>query len=236
MSHRLRILSRIRKALDAPAMPSEATCAEAVAERIAHPLQHWPLRSIRADEPAGVSKQALIGRFKAQLGRLGADLIEVGSVAEIPAALANYVAANVADDAAGLARIRMGSDAFLAALPWSSTSGLEIATGKAEAADVIGVSRAIAGVAETGTLVLVSGADNPVTLGYLPETHIVVLEAGAIVASYEEAMQSVLVATGGRMPRTVNLITGASRTGDIGGKIVMGAHGPRRVAVVLWAA
>ncbi|WP_198151072.1 LutC/YkgG family protein [Hyphomicrobium sulfonivorans] len=216
-------------------MPSETARAEAVAERIAHPPQHWPLRSIQP-EADGVSQQALIGRFKAQLARLGADVIEARSVAEIPAALAQYIATNVADDAAGLARIRMGSDAFLAALPWSSTSGLEIATGKAEATDVIGVSRAIAGVAETGTLVLVSGAENPVTLGYLPETHIVVLEASGIVASYEEAMQSVLVATGGRMPRTVNLITGASRTGDIGGKIVMGAHGPRRVAVVLWSA
>ncbi|MDH4982244.1 lactate utilization protein [Hyphomicrobium sp. D-2] len=217
-------------------MPSETARAEAVAERIAHPPQHWPLRSIQTADPEGAAQLTLIGRFKAQLARLGADVIEVGSVAEIPAALANYVAANVADDAAGLARIRMGSDAFLAALPWSSTSGLEIAAGMAEAADVIGVSRAIAGVAETGTLLLVSGAENPVTLGYLPETHIVVLETGAIVASYEEAMQSMLAATGGRMPRTVNLITGASRTGDIGGKIVMGAHGPRRVAVVLWSA
>ena len=43
----------------------------------------------------------------------------------------------------------------------------------------------------------------------------------------------VLAENGGTMPRTLNLVTGASRTGDIGGRIVMGAHGPRRVAVFL---
>ncbi len=43
----------------------------------------------------------------------------------------------------------------------------------------------------------------------------------------------VLAENGGTMPRTLNLVTGASRTGDIGGRIVMGAHGPRRLAVFL---
>jgi len=90
-------------------------------------------------------------------------------------------------------------------------------------------------VAETGTLVLASGSGSPVTVGLLPETHIVALRADAIVASYEEACARVLEANAGAMPRTLNLVTGASRTGDIGGKIVMGAHGPRRLAVVLVA-
>ena len=95
------------------------------------------------------------------------------------------------------------------------------------------MSRAVAGVAETGTLALASGADNPVTLGFLPDTHIVVLRADTIVGSYEAACALVRAAADGAMPRTLNLVTGASRTGDIGGKIVMGAHGPRRLAVVL---
>ena len=71
------------------------------------------------------------------------------------------------------------------------------------------------------------------TLGFVPDTHIVVLRADAIVGSYEEACAMVLAETGGVMPRTLNLVTGASRTGDIGGKIVMGAHGPRRLAIFL---
>ncbi len=71
------------------------------------------------------------------------------------------------------------------------------------------------------------------TLGFLPDTHIVVLRASQIVAHYEQAFELVSAETGGSVPRTLNLVTGASRTGDIGGKIVMGAHGPRRLAVFL---
>ncbi len=97
----------------------------------------------------------------------------------------------------------------------------------------VGLSRAVAGVAETGTLALASGPDNPVTLGFVPDTHIVVLRADTVVGRYEEACAMVVAETGGVMPRTLNLVTGASRTGDIGGKIVMGAHGPRRLAIFL---
>ena len=105
--------------------------------------------------------------------------------------------------------------------------------GRAQDGDTTGLSRAVAGVAETGTLALASGPDNPVTLGFLPDTHIVVLRASQIVAHYEQAFELVSAETGGAVPRTLNLVTGASRTGDIGGKIVMGAHGPRRLAVFL---
>ncbi len=35
------------------------------------------------------------------------------------------------------------------------------------------------------------------------------------------------------MPRSLNFISGPSRTGDIGGRIVLGAHGPRRLAVIV---
>ena len=161
---------------------------------------------------------------------LGVDVIDVASVGEVPLAVAGYLAALDLPQ-----RIRRGSDPQLAAIPWESAAGLGIDIGAAEEGDAVGLSRAIAGVAETGTLVLASGSGNPVTVGLLPETHIVVLRADTIVASYEEACARVLEANAGAMPRTLNLVTGASRTGDIGGKIVMGAHGPRRLAVVLIA-
>ncbi len=171
-----------------------------------------------------------VAQFRQFQRALGVDVIDVASVGEIPLAVAGYLAA------LGLPRIRRGSDPQLAGLPWESAAGLGIDIGAAEEGDVVGLSRAIAGVAETGTLVLASGSGNPVTVGLLPETHIVVLRADTIVASYEETCARVLEANAGAMPRTLNLVTGASRTGDIGGKIVMGAHGPRRLAVVLVAA
>ncbi len=119
-----------------------------------------------------------------------------------------------------------------AALPW--TDALARDTGAALAGDTAGLSRALAGVAETGTLVLASGPLNPTTLALLPETHLVVLRRAAIVGGYEDAMALVAAELGSAdLPHTLNLVSGASRTGDIGGRIVMGAHGPSRLAVIL---
>jgi L-lactate dehydrogenase complex protein LldG len=106
--------------------------------------------------------------------------------------------------------------------------------GAADPGDEASLSHAAAGVAETGTLVLASGPDNPVTLSFLPETHIVVVEAKDIVGGYEDAWAIVRERFGeGQMPRTVNMISGPSRTGDIGGRLVLGAHGPRRQCVIV---
>jgi L-lactate dehydrogenase complex protein LldG len=94
----------------------------------------------------------------------------------------------------------------------------------------------LAAIAETGTLMLLSGADTPTTLNFLPDTHIVVVRAGQVVAGYEDAWDMVREKAGGdpaAWPRTINLITGPSRTGDIEQRIQLGAHGPRRLHVVL---
>ena len=221
---RERILAAVREAL--PGNGKDRARHRAVAERLAQPPLH----------PSGAGAtpmppDALAACFKAHLQRLGADLIEVAREDEIPSAIANDLAA------LGLPpRLRRGTDGLLASLPWQTAPSLTVETGPAEARDTAGLSLAIAGVAETGTLVLASGPENPVTLAFLPETHIVVLSADAIVSQYEEALAMVLASSGGRLPRVVNLVTGASRTGDIGGKIVMGAHGPRRLAVVIYGA
>ena len=89
---------------------------------------------------------------------------------------------------------------------------------------------AFAGVAETGTLIMRSGPNHPTTLNFLPDTHIVVIRKSQVVGTYEDAWDRLRE---GDMPRTVNLITGASRTGDIEQTIFMGAHGPRRMHIVL---
>ena len=81
---------------------------------------------------------------------------------------------------------------------------------------------------------LTSGAAGPTTLNFLPENHIVVLKASQIVGPYEDAWDRVRAAEGeGRLPRTVNFITGPSRTGDIEQTLEMGAHGPRRLHIIL---
>jgi L-lactate dehydrogenase complex protein LldG len=89
----------------------------------------------------------------------------------------------------------------------------------------------LAAVAETGTLMLISGPETPTTLNFLPDTQIVAMRAGQVVASYEDGWD--LVRSRGPMPRTINFVTGPSRTGDIEQRIQLGAHGPRRLHVIL---
>ncbi|HEY8245753.1 MAG TPA: LUD domain-containing protein [Hyphomicrobium sp.] len=215
-----RILGGIRTTLDADTR--EATRRQGTARRLAHPVVHP--RPGRSCPPAG----ELMQQFKDFQRTLGVDVIEVAASSEIPAAIAGYL------QALGLPmRLRRGADPLLAAMPWDSAPSLTVDSGAAQDGDTTGLSRAVAGIAETGTLALCSGAANPVSLGFLPDTHLVVLRADNIVGGYEEACRMVLAENGGTMPRTLNLVTGASRTGDIGGRIVMGAHGPRRLAVFL---
>ena len=100
--------------------------------------------------------------------------------------------------------------------------------------DEVAVTRAFAGVAETGSLMLLSGPEGPTTLNFLPENNVVVLDAAAVVGFYEDAWERVRARYGaGTMPRTVNFITGPSRTADIEQTIQLGAHGPRRLHIVL---
>ena len=128
----------------------------------------------------------------------------------------------------------MGADAQLAALPWDMTPEVERVFGPANGEDRAALSRALVAAAETGTLVLVSGADNPTTLSFLPETHFILIRASDVVGSYEEAFDRLRAIYGeGSLPRTVNLISGPSRTADIEQTIVRGAHGPKRLHVVI---
>ena len=89
----------------------------------------------------------------------------------------------------------------------------------------VGVGRAFAGVAETGSLLVRSGPDSPTTLNFLPAVHIVCLTAEDIVGPFEDAWDR-LRTPDAPVPRSVTLITGPSRTADIEQTLQLGAHGP----------
>jgi L-lactate dehydrogenase complex protein LldG len=98
--------------------------------------------------------------------------------------------------------------------------------------DRLGITGAFCAIAETGTLVLLAGADAPTATALLPDTHIAVLGAERIVAGMEEAF-ALIRSERGRVPRAIHLISGPSRTGDIEQTIVVGAHGPYRVHILV---
>ena len=106
--------------------------------------------------------------------------------------------------------------------------------GRSDGGDLNAVSHAFGGVAESGTAVMVSGPENPSTLNFLPDNHIVVVAAKDIAGDYERVFAKLRATYGkGQMPRTVNFITGPSRSGDIEQTLLLGAHGPRRLHVLV---
>jgi L-lactate dehydrogenase complex protein LldG len=214
-------LAKIRKGLDDGRSLEERQAT--VAARLRSPPQH----DLPARAKVGPKDQRTL--FEGYLTGQSATVVSVATRDDVPEAVAEYLRANNLP-----ARLRVGGDAYLADLPWSKTPALDREGGKAAPSDEASLSHATAGIAETGTLMLCSGADNPVTLNFLPETHIVVVDATDIVGGYEAGLAKVRERYGkNQMPRTVNMISGPSRTGDIGGVLVMGAHGPRRLCVIV---
>jgi L-lactate dehydrogenase complex protein LldG len=130
--------------------------------------------------------------------------------------------------------VRRGDDPRLAAMPWGRERTLTVATGRSDGSDLVAVSHAFGAAAETGTVMLTSGPDNPTTLNFLPDTHIVVLHAKDLAGDYETLWQRLREArSDATMPRTVNWITGPSRSADIEQTLILGAHGPRRLHVIV---
>jgi L-lactate dehydrogenase complex protein LldG len=127
-------------------------------------------------------------------------------------------------------RLVMAADPALERLDWPTM--LEIRRGRAEDADAVGLTTAFAGIAETGTLMLLSDRAHPTTLAFLPETSIVVLAADRVLRAYEDGLR-LLREEQSALPRSINFVTGPSRSGDIEQTIQLGAHGPKRLLVLL---
>ncbi len=217
---REQMLAAIRAGLGVSAGDKTRT-AEVAARLERHPRGTVPDR-------AKGDAAALTALFAQMLKGQAATFEWVAREADIPAAVARYLR-----DLNLPARARIGGDEMLTSLPWKDAAALEIASGAAQPDDQVGITHALAGAAETGTLFLASGPDNPTSLNFLPETHIAVIRRGDIVGSYEEAWDRLRARYGdGKLPRAVNLISGPSRTADIEQTMVMGAHGPRRLHVI----
>ena len=217
---RSQILGSIRRALRRDALPADK--AAALEARLGDPQPNL----IPARARGGA--EAVVELFVQMAGNVQTTFSRVKSPRDVPGAVAEYLASQNLP-----AAFAMAPDPELDAVPWAERPTLSIRRGRTEGTDQVSVTGAFAAVAETGTLMLTSGPSHPSTLNFLPETHIVVLPAGKVVGAYEDAWARLRAARDGTLPRTVNFVTGPSRTGDIEQRILMGAHGPRRLHVVL---
>ncbi len=165
--------------------------------------------------------------FVAMAKEAAATVTPVASLAAAPGTLAEFLSAHDLPNRGVLA-----PDPDLEAIPWHYVKRLDLRRGKAKDEDAFSVTGAFAGIAESGTLMLLSGPASPTTLNFMPLAHVVILMAKRIVGTYEEAWAR-LRARGKGMPRNVNFITGPSRTADIEQTMQIGAHGPRYLHIVL---
>jgi len=186
-------------------------------------------RNLVPARASALDRSGRVDLFVAMAEEVQTSVARVAGLAAVPEAVATYLAGENLP-----AELVMAPDAGLDEMPWHERPLLQIRRGRAEAQDQVSLTPCLAAIAETGTLLLVSGAATPTTLNFLPDTHIVVVRAGQIVAGYEDGWDLVRerVAAEG-WPRTINLITGPSRTGDIEQRIQLGAHGPRRLHIIL---
>ncbi|MCH7832641.1 MAG: lactate utilization protein [Proteobacteria bacterium] len=199
-------------------------------ERARRRLDHHRANLIPARGRLGA--KARLDLFIREAEKVDATLARVSSAAGVPREVARYLAKN---NLPMTLKVAPGDpDLFI---PWTKQTLLSVEEGPADGADPTSVSRAFAGVAETGTLVLLSGPESPTTLNFLPPTHIIIVSAAEIVGDYEEVwarLRKEKTGTDGRfMPRAVNWITGPSRTADIEQTLLLGAHGPQRLHIVI---
>ncbi len=218
---RAAILERTRASLGV--RPGDKARAAVVDDRLAKPA-----RNTIPDRAKGDSVR-LRSHFTARLEEAQASVARIPSLSGLPQAVTGFLKNHNLPQA-----LRMGDDETLAAADWSKTPHLERKFGPAAETDTVGLATAFAGIAETGTLMLTSGAANPTTNNFLPETHIVVVPGSRMLGSYEDGWDALRAGRSeGEMPRTVNYVSGPSRTGDIEQKLLLGAHGPRRLHVII---
>jgi L-lactate dehydrogenase complex protein LldG len=192
-----------------------------VAARLAsHPVGVVPARGQRAGG-------ALVDLFATMVEAAAGTAARI-EVSGVPAAVAAYLRGHNLPLA-----VRHGDDPRLATLPWQETA-LQVRRGASDGSDIAAIAYAFGAIAEIGTLVLISGPDNPTTLNFLPEVHIIAVNAADIAPDLETVMARLRARFGaGALPRTVNMITGPSRSADIEQTLVLGAHGPRKLHVLV---
>jgi len=213
------ILTAVRRGLKRGALPADQA-AMLRGRLAAHPRQLIPARS-------RLPHHQQVDLFVRNVEKEFGSVTRVADLDAVPGAVADYLAAQNLPG-----HVIMAPHPELQAIPWSARPLLDIREGRAQGTDTVSVQHGFAGIAETGTLMLPSAPDRPVTLNLLADTEIAVLRASAVVGAYEEGWDRLRVEVG-FMPRNVMFITGPSRSADIEQTLELGAHGPRRLHIVL---
>jgi L-lactate dehydrogenase complex protein LldG len=210
---RAAIMGRVRAALN---VSGARTTQHASAEEYLLRNQRGPQPTLEGD---------LVQRFIDWSVRQASTVERIASDAEIPAAVARYC------DTLGVPR-EVVTWPIYAQLEWAD-AGVRCASRPTQGQDKTGVTSVTAGIAETGTILITPSATDHTASVLLPDNHIAIVPAAQIVATMEDGYEIAKAQNGGQPPRAMHYISGPSRTADIAQTLVIGAHGPIRVHVIV---
>ena len=213
------VLARVRRALGRHGPDDDARAA---AHAYLAARQQGPRPALPAD---------LVQRFLDRAADMSSTTARVATVDDVPAAIQRYLDAPGVHASAAVPDTRTVCWPEFASLDWRR-AGIAVEARPTLGDDGLGITGCFCAIAETGTLVFTSGSETPTATFLLPETHVAIVRADQVVAGMEDAFAR-LRAERAWMPRALNLVSGPSRTGDIEQTIVLGAHGPRRLHIVL---
>ena len=103
---------------------------------------------------------------------------------------------------------------------------------KLESCDA-GLTTCEAIVAQTGSIIVSSSTNGGRSLSILPHAHVVIARAEQVMGDLSDAFAFIQQRNKDHMPSMISFITGPSRTGDIERILVLGAHGPKELVLIL---
>jgi L-lactate dehydrogenase complex protein LldF len=168
-----------------------------------------------SDSGIRVSRMTLIGQFAEELNTLG-GYVYLTSKEDFPARLEEFLKSKRVD------QVLVDDDGA------RFVTGLSVIR-KPDPSIRVGVTGAVAGIAETGSLLLTSGAGETLKASLLPEVHVVVMKSTKILPTLADALARPEV----RAASAGVIITGPSRTADIEMTLTIGVHGPGELHVFL---
>ncbi len=214
--------------------------ADPTGKRAASVEQLETVREISPYQPDVLDKDACLERLREFLKAQNTELYDLANAELIPQKLSEVLATkNYGTE------IMIGENPFIQSLNWQLAPELKLVSNNGQkVSDLnLAMTHAFAAAAETGTLFFTSGPENPTPLNYLPTCHIALLDAQTIHQTYEQAYQfgeeiSVEKQGVSNEPlfpkRSLNLISGPSRTADIEQTLTLGAHGPLELVVLIY--
>jgi L-lactate dehydrogenase complex protein LldG len=208
------VLGRIRRSLNRKG-PLPAGVAQGLARRTERSAPHI----------LPVIAEGVIERFVNKVEAVAGTTVTCKSGAGISEAVVEFLESRRLP-----MRLVVSDDELIQSVSWSNR--LDVSKGLPDPSDLTSVTGAFGAVAETGSVVMISDRKTPTSLNFLPENHVVAVPKQRVFKHQEEVWQALRARPNG-LPRTVNFITGPSRTGDVEQVLQLGAHGPRQLHVLM---